>query len=209
MAIIQLRPGNKYLEFLQKLYLLQQERRRRRHQGFSYDTVFVFKRKDRRKMKKRFVSLRLVKLYYVILKYRHFRKIASLAGRRDGFFQSNFCYRLEGRLCAVIYRTNLVSSMFSAIHFVTTSNVLVNRQLITRPNTLVKIGDVVNFLQDHYIFFRFNLFSRLRWRGVFFSPPRYMFTSYKLNLFSLLSYPQDLDLAFPMKFDIYRISGYY
>jgi len=141
---------------------VQQERKRRRHQNFIYDTVFIFKRKDRKKLKKRFVSLRLVKLYYVILKYRHFRNIASLAGRKDGFFQSNFCYRLEGRLCSIVYRTNLVTSMFSAIHFVKTANVLVNKRLITRANFLVKIGDIISFLEDHYIFFRFNLFSRLR-----------------------------------------------
>lgn len=162
LALIQLRPSNKYLEFLHKLYLLQQERRRRRHQNFIYDTVFIFKRKDRKKLKKRFVSLRLVKLYYVILKYRHFRKIASLAGRKDGFFQCNFCYRLEGRLCSVIYRTNLVTTMFSAIHFVKSANVLVNKKLVTRANSLIKVGDVVNFIYDHYIFFRLNLYSRLR-----------------------------------------------
>lgn len=209
LALIQLLPNNKFLEFLKKLYLFQQERRLRLRQDFTYDSVFVFKRKDKKKMKKRFVSLRLVKLYYVILKYKHFRNLSKIAGRRDGFFQSNFCYRLEGRLCSLIYRTNWLTTMFSTIYFIRSGNVLVNKLFESSPNCLVKVGDLVTFLEDNYVFFRFNLILRLKNRGVYFSVPRYMFVSYKFYLLSLLAYPQDADLAFPMKFDIYRISGYY
>lgn len=99
--------------------------------------------------------------------------------------------------------------MFSTIYFIRNGNVLVNKLFEFSPNCLVKVGDLVTFLEKNYIFFRFNLLLRLKKKGVYFSVPRYMFVSYKFYLLSLLAYPQDNDLAFPMKFDIYRISGYY
>lgn len=150
-----------------------------------------------------------MRLYYIILSYRQLRSIAKWAGRSDGFFQTNFCYRLEGRAYALIYRTNMVTSMFTAIYLVETANVLVNKDLKVKPNTLMKIGDLLSFFETNFLFFRANFFSRIDSRGIYFSTPRYLFYSYKLNVFSMLALPQDRDLAFPMEFDIYRVSGYY
>jgi hypothetical protein len=38
----------------------------------------------RKRLKKSFVTLRLVKLFYLTLKYRQFRTIAKKAAKRDG-----------------------------------------------------------------------------------------------------------------------------
>lgn len=155
------------------------------------------------------MSLRLVRYYYVILNYKQLRKLGKLASRDDGFFEENFCYRLEGRLCCLIHRTQLLINMFSSIYFIRTNNVLVNKKILNKPNTLINIGDIVCFVKDNFQFLRFNFFIRAERDGFFSSVPRYLFNSYKMRFFSLLAYPREVDLAFPMYFDIYRVSGYY
>lgn len=200
---------NKYLSFLHQLYLQKQKRFRQRQGYFAYDDVMIFKRKNKKSMKKRFVSLRLVKLYYVILSYRQLRRFASLAARQDGFFQENFCHKLENRLCTLIYRTNLVRTMFEAIKFVKSSNVMVNNFLKNSPNSKLHIGDLISIVFPDLSFLKHGLFSRLLRKSVYFAPPRYLFISYKFFIITLLAYPREKDLAFPMKFDIYRSTGYY
>lgn len=209
LARTNLSADSKYLQFLQKLFLFKQLRRRQGVGTFVYDQVMIFKRKDKKRMKKRFVSLRLVKLYYVILSYKQLRKLGTFAARADGFFQNNFCYFLEGRLCTIIYRTNFVRTLFEALDLIRYSKVWVNKALISAPNYRLRIGDILTFRVSQADFFRSFLLLRFKRKGVFFSTPRFLFVSYKLFVASLLLYPQDRDLAFPLKFDLYRITGYY
>lgn len=72
----------------------------------------------KKSMKYRFLSLRLVRLFYVSLTYRQFRAISRKAARMDGFFQSNFCFLLEGRLLPLVYRSNFFASVFEIGEFV-------------------------------------------------------------------------------------------
>lgn len=209
LVLNNLNPKAKYLGFLEKLYLFKKARQEQAYGNFVYDRVLIFKRKDQKKMKKRFVTIRLLKLYYLSLSYKQFRRLGQWAGRRDGFFQSNFCYRLEGRLVSLLYRSNLVANMFMAIHVVKSGQVLVNGRVRRGVNYLVQVGDLITFLAADYPFFRFHLLRRFKLGGVFFSVPRFLFVSYKLFLLTLLAYPQVKDLAFPTKIDIFRLTGYY
>lgn len=209
LARTKLQARNKYLLYLYKIFLFKAARRRQAQGNFIYDEVFIFKRQGKKKMKKRFLSLRLVKLFYLTMSYRQFRRLSRLAGREEGFFQSNFCHRLEGRACVVLYRSNLVANMFMAIHLVKYSSIWVNKKLISSSNYLVKIGDIVTLFYNFCSLLRFHLFLRLLRKSVYFSMPRHMFISYKIFLITMVEYPKDQDLAFPTKMDIYRLSGYY
>jgi ribosomal protein S4 len=200
---------NKFARFLKRRFLFQLERKLRFKQEFTFDHVLIFRRIDKKRLKKRFASIRIVRLYYVTLKYKHFRILAKLASQQDGFFQRNFCYHLECRLISVIYRSQVVHNIFSSIYFVKKGTILINRILVRLPNAKIAIGDFIILLLHKYSFFKENIIKRLKTRGIFFSNPRYMFVSYKMGLISVLRYPQERDLAFPIKFNIYRASGYY
>ena len=126
LGVTNLIPSNRFLRFVQKIFVFKQAKWLRLRQEFTFDSVFTFRRRDKKRIKRRFASLRLVKLYYVILKYRHFRNLARIAGRKDGYFQTNFCYMLEGRLSCLVFKTNLTSNMFLSIHFVRTRNIVIN-----------------------------------------------------------------------------------
>lgn len=160
-------------------------------------------------MKSRFVTLRLVKLFYLTLKYRQFRCLAILAARMDGFFQTNFCLLLEGRLASTMYRTNLMISMFEIIDFVKRGNILINKCLTNLVNFNMCIGDVLTFLVDFGSKFKVNFKRRFRIKGFVFNNPRYMFVNYKLFFAFIERLPFNNDLLFPIKLDIYRATGYY
>lgn len=195
--------------FFFQLYLDRQIFRKRKIRRFIYRIDVVDPAKRKHSLKSRFVTLRLVKLFYLTLKYRQFRHLAVLAAKMDGFFQSNFCLLLEGRLASVIYRTNLLVSMFEIIDFIKRGNVLVNRRLTDLVNFNVYVGDVLTFFFDFSSKFRLSVKKRFRIKGFVFNTPRYMFINYKLFFAFIERLPFNADLGFPIKLDIYRATGYY
>lgn len=90
-------------------------------------------------MKFRFITLRLVKLFYLSLKYKQFRAYAALASRKDGFFQFNYCYFIESRLLSLVYRTNFIISMFEIIEYIKRGRVLVNGKVLSYVNANVTV----------------------------------------------------------------------
>ena len=143
---------NKINNFFFEVYLLQQEFKLNKVRRYVYRIDLVNPRRFKKKFKARFLSLRLVKLFFLTLKYKQFRYMAKIAAEKDGLFQSNFCSLLEGRLVSLIYRTNFLYSMFESIAFVKDGNVFINNVLINYVNYVVKVGDFVTF-------FRKRLFS--------------------------------------------------
>lgn len=160
-------------------------------------------------MKFRFITLRLVKLFYLTLKYKQFRTYAQIASRRDGFFQFNYCYFIEGRLISLIYRTNFIISMFEIIEYIKRGSVIVNGKVLSYVNANVNIGDIVSFNNVDILKFRLNFIKRFRTQGFIFNTPRYLFVSYKLFFAFMERQPSDNDIAFPIKLDMYRATGYY
>lgn len=159
-------------------------------------------------MKKKFITLRLIKLYYLTLKYRHFRLFASKAGSKDGLFEANFCFYLECRLVPILYRSNFITNMFEIIHFVKKSNVLINGICINYLNYTVSMGDFITFSRKCFNKFKINFKRRFILGSVLFNTPRFIFVSYKLFLFLLLRLPFKKDLIFPIRLDIYRATAF-
>jgi len=165
--------------------------------------------KKKRKFKARFLSLRLVKLFFLTLTYKQFRCIAKIAAAKDGSFQANYCSLLEGRLVSMVYRTNFIYSMFESIAFVKSSKVLINNILINYVNFVVNVGDFLTFFGDYKNKFRSNFLKRFRTQTIIFNTPRYMFVNYKLFFAFMERQPLDKDLVYPIKLDIYRATAYY
>ena len=88
---------------------------------FIYRIDVIKPRRKRRFIKKRFLTLRIVKLFYLTLTYKDFNKIAFNSSKKDGSFENHFFLALEGRLISFLYRTSFVSNMFESLHYVKNS----------------------------------------------------------------------------------------
>ena len=96
--------------FFFSLFKSRRLRYKKQARPFLYRIDIIERRVFFKRWKYRFVSLRLIKVYYVFLKERSFRKMARLAKRTAGLFQSNFLLLLEGRLLHFIYRSGFVDT---------------------------------------------------------------------------------------------------
>ena len=104
-----------------KWYHERQKRRKQMQKRFIYRIDVIKPRRKRRFIKKRFLTLRIVKLFYLTLTYKDFNKIAFNSSKKDGSFENHFFLALEGRLISFLYRTSFVSNMFESLHYVKNS----------------------------------------------------------------------------------------
>ena len=199
----------KITKFFYKLHLEKEEYKQRLVRRYIYRIDIVKPIKKKKYMKWQFVSLRLVKLFFLTLKYKQFRMIAIKAARKDGLFQNHFCSLLEGRLVSFVYRTNFLYSMFEIINFVRNGNVFIDGVLVNYVNYVVGIGKFVTFNPFYYSKFRMNMIRRFRTRGFIFNTPRYLYISFKLFFVFMERYPYNKDLAYPIPLDIYRAVHYF
>jgi len=81
---------NKINRFFFEIFLFRQEFKLNRVRRYVYRIDLVTPRRLKKKFKSRFLSLRLVKLFFLTLKYKQFRYLSKLASEKDGLFQSNF-----------------------------------------------------------------------------------------------------------------------
>lgn len=200
---------DKLTNFFFKLYLNKEDSRYNKIRRYIYRIDIVNPKRKKKFMKFRFITLRLIKLFYLTLKYKQFRTYAQIASKKDGFFQSNYCFYIENRLVSFLYRTNFIISMFEIIEYIKKGKILVNGNVVNYVNANVKIGDIVSFKTNNLIQLRLNFIKRFRNKGFIFNTPRYLFISYKLFFAFTERQPLDSDLAFPIKLDMYRATGYY
>ena len=201
--------ASKIVEFFFDIFKMKKKRRQRRKSRYVYRIDVVNPIPRKKYLPERFISIRLVKAYYIILDYRNFRRMARVAARQDGNYENNYCFLLECRLFPFVYRTNFLINHFYIMKFVRDSNVFINYQTANNLNTLVHVGDFVNFFKSQHRKIRFNLLKRLRFGRFLFNTPRYLYVNYKLLFCILLRKPSERDLAFPIKMNIYRATGYY
>jgi len=70
-----------------KSYLLRKERNRLKKKPF-YFRLDTWNTKSRfRKLSKKFISIRLIKLFFMTLTHRQFRKLGLKSKKKDGFFE--------------------------------------------------------------------------------------------------------------------------
>jgi small subunit ribosomal protein S4 len=84
-----------------------------------------------------------LKRYYGEISEKQFRRAYEEASRRRGDTAENLIGLLERRLDMVVYRANLVPTIFAARQFVNHGHVAVNGRRVTIPSYLVGEGDVV------------------------------------------------------------------
>jgi len=84
--------------------------RRRRRYVYCFDMPEFFRKK--RTFNRRFVSLRLTRLYFLTFQDYQFRKLFRKAARMAGNFETNYLMFLEGRILGLLYRLNFSADIF-------------------------------------------------------------------------------------------------
>ena len=75
------------LDFFFTLYMAKKKRAQQRNKPYIYRLDVIDRPLIRKRLKQRFVSLRLVKLFYINYSYKNFRQLASRMRRKDGMFE--------------------------------------------------------------------------------------------------------------------------
>ncbi len=182
---------------------------KKRFVRYVYRLDIVDIKEPRRRYKKRFTSIRIVKFFYLTLLYFQFRAMARNSRKKDGFFEGHYCLALEGRLLAFFYRTGFVADMFESLAFIRNSFVTVNRKIqnfVNQPVALYALLAPHTRIKKRVYF---SLVIRLCInRRSLFNAPRYMYISYWFIFAFMLRHPLRKDLALPKFVDIYRATGY-
>lgn len=199
---------SRLIDFFFKAEERRRRRRRERGRRFVYQLKVADRYKRRKALKQRFVSLRLIKLYYITYSYRQFRTLARTMRRRHGLFEENFLLALESRVAPLIYRMTFLASPFQCLDFVRQGHVFVAGRCRHRPDDRVGLHQLVSLggLGRRWIYH--ELAHRLGRRRLLFNVPPYLFVSF----FFLFGYqrrpPVRRDLIFPVAVDFYRATGY-
>lgn len=196
------------MDFFYAAYDRRRRRRRERGRRFVYQLKATDRRRARRSLRKRFVSLRLVKLYYLTFTYRQFRKLARAQRRRQGVFEENFLLALESRLAPLIYRMTFLGNPFQCLEFVRQGYVVIDGRCHWRPSTVVGLHQMVTFTGLGRRWVYHELAHRLGRRRLLFNVAAYLVVSF----FFLFGYqrrpPRRQDLVFPIALDFSRATGY-
>lgn len=180
----------------------------RKPKPFLYLLDTIEKRVFFKRWKYRYVTLRLIKIYYVFLKERSFRRMARLAKRTAGLFQSNFLLLLEGRLLHFLYRTGFVDTLFKSFYIIKSGFVSINSKVVTFFNTGVKVFDIVSFSPILMPYIYTDYLSRLYYFLLLHPPMRCIYVSYIFLFFFFFKNPKKRDVPKPLFIDMYRLCGY-
>lgn len=175
---------------------------------FVYRIDLLRRKLVRKKFKWRFVTLRLVKFYYVLFSYKQFKNLARKTKKQDGLFENNYVLALEGRLVNFLYRTSLVDTLFKSISLIKSGFITLNWKVFTYPNQSCLLFDVLSFLPFILYDIFFDFIYRLSMRLVLHTPLRYMFVSFFFLFSFMFKGPFKQDIPNKKLIDLYRLTGY-
>lgn len=113
------------------------------------NTIYIYRidivklKTKRRRLKWRFVYIRMLKFFYMSLSHRQFRRYGCRALKKEGFLVGNYLFFLEGRVASVLYRMNFVSNVFILRQFITYGHVIVGVRIETFLNCNVGLCEAV------------------------------------------------------------------
>lgn len=178
---------------------------------YVYDLRYMKRPKFRKRVSKKFLSRKFTKLFYLTLSFSQFRKLARVASKQEGSFESNYIRLVECRLLTLLYRMHWLYSVFQIRPFIFNKNVLVNNSIVTLCNYSINFGDIVRLLKPTMVSrIKFDIIRRFSRKMLFFNVPRFLYVSFKFMFGTLIDEPKKEDLAYPQKsMDIYRGADIY
>jgi len=198
-----------YLAFFYRLWWIRRHRYYKKRQRYVYRFDAPKIRRKRRKFNRRFISLRLTRLYFLTFQDNQFRRLFKKAVKLDGNFETNYLKFLEGRALAIIYRLNLSSDIFWLLGFVKAGNIYLDFLPIKWINAVIPVGKLITVKKKWHLKFINGLLKRIKLRTLMFPSPTFIFASYSCFFFYLMRYPKRRDLVYPYAIDLQRITGYY
>lgn len=162
-----------------------------------------------KKMKPRFVSVRLTRIYFISLKDHQFRRILKRCAFLDGNMEDHYLYALEGRLLNVVYRCNYFHNFYEAMDVIKKGFFTVDRKVVTSINYKVPLFTFLRLDRDWIPFMKAMLKHRAKDCSFLFPTPKYIYISYVFFFSYLISLPKKDQLVYPFDIDIYRLTGYF
>jgi hypothetical protein len=111
-----------FLRIREKRIILSHERR----YNYVYDLSHAKPFEVIYRLKKYFAEIRLFQYFYLIFRFRHFRRITRKARRKLGLFEHWFMYYLECTLPWFAYRTLFFIDIFESLYSVKAGVVCIN-----------------------------------------------------------------------------------
>lgn len=196
------------LRFFYRLYDKAEIRKYEKLRRYIYRIDIIKHTKKRKKVNKRFISLRITRLYFLTVKDHQFRILFKKASKLDGNLESNYCLLLECRAMAIVYRTNFLYNIFEILQFIKEGHILINCKKITYVNSNVKLFSHITCTEYTKKRLRRFLKQRLKNGIALFNTPKFLFISYYFLFAYLCKMPIRKDFVYPFSLDIQRITGY-
>ena len=196
------------LRFFYKLYYTNLQRKYEKMRRYIYRIDIVEHIKKRRKFNKRFLSLRIARLYFLTLKDYQFRSLFRRASKLDGNLESNYCLLLECRIMAIFYRTNFLHNIFEILQFIKAGHVYIDYKKAEYVNDTIKSTSRITCSKESIYRLRTLLKRRLESQIILFNTPKFLFISYYFFFAYLCKLPVKKDFVYPFSLDIQRITGY-
>lgn len=171
---------------------------------FIYDPRYGFQKYKKFKANFEFVSVRVIKLFYIIYNYKQLKKIIRKSNLKNGMFDQNFFYFIECKLPSYIYRTSLFSTLFDSIKMVKGGNVWINKKYKPLLYYNVNLFDIVGYRPLYKSFIFWNYFRRLRRKAILFMNPRCIYLSYIFFFTILLKRFKKKDIINTFSVDYFR-----
>lgn len=159
--------------------------------------------------KKRFVTHRVARLFYLTLSYLQFRLLLKRASSYEGSLESNYIMILENRLVSLLYRMQINMNIFELRWFVYQRKVFVDNKIIDYTNASVQYFSIIRFNKYDKQKIKNAILARFKRKLMYFNIPRYLVINYKLLFAFVFKEPKRKDIKFPIKIiDIYRGADY-
>lgn len=196
------------LRFFYRLYYIHLQRKYEKMRRYIYRIDIITHTKKRRKFNKRFLSLRIARLYFLTLKDYQFRSLFKRASKLNGNLESNYCLLLECRIMAIFYRTNFLHNIFEILQYIKSGNVYINYKKETYINNNISNTSRITCSKNTIYRLRLLLKRRLDSQIILFNTPKFLFISYYFFFAYICKLPLKKDFVYPFSLDIQRITGY-
>jgi hypothetical protein len=197
------------LRFFLKIYKKKIEKWWQNKKRYIYRIDIIDIPKKIKKWNKRWLSIRLCRLYFLTLQDHQFRNIFKKASKLTGNLELNYCYYLECRTITIIYRTNFLANIFNCIMFIKRNRLFINNYPINYINAVIPVNSLIKPSEIWIPWIKYHLYKRIILKSILFNTPKFLFISFRFWLVFLLKKPKRNDLVYPISIDIQRISGYY
>lgn len=205
---LSLAPKSWLLRFFYRLFSIAEDRKYQRLRRYIYRIDIITHTKRRRKFNKRFLSLRVARLYFLTLKDYQFRSLFRRASKLDGNLESNYCLLLECRVMAIFYRTNFLWNIFEILQFIKAGHVFIDLKRARHVNSSISNLSRINCSKKSIPRLRHFLIKRLENQIILFNTPKFLFVSYYFFFAYICKLPMKKDFVYPFSLDIQRITGY-